>query len=155
VLRYRGLVSAPVTAQATFTSSTFESTRSRQRDLPERAFTGLHPERQELLLAGAEQHAHVLAAELVLVVLRGPRHHHAADVDGTPSAWADTRPYFLWWTDMTVGDLRRMLGSENLEERAYWMGARRMMTLGAFLDLAAVVVLASYSYLYVAWLSPG
>ena len=35
----------------------------------------------------------------------------------------DTRPYFLWWTDMTVRDLRRLLVSADLEERAYWMGA--------------------------------
>ena len=35
----------------------------------------------------------------------------------------DTRPYFLWWTDMTVRDLCRLLVSEDVEERAYWMGA--------------------------------
>ncbi|MCC6332795.1 MAG: hypothetical protein IT380_02260 [Myxococcales bacterium] len=34
-----------------------------------------------------------------------------------------TRPYFLWWLDATVADLRRHLQSEDLEERAYWMGA--------------------------------
>ena len=34
-----------------------------------------------------------------------------------------TRPYFLWWTDATVGDLRRHLQSEDVEERAYWLGA--------------------------------
>lgn len=34
-----------------------------------------------------------------------------------------TRPYFLWWTDATVGDLRRHLGSSDPAERAYWMGA--------------------------------
>jgi hypothetical protein len=34
-----------------------------------------------------------------------------------------TRPYFLWWTDVTVGDLRELLASEDLEVRAYWMGA--------------------------------
>ena len=36
---------------------------------------------------------------------------------------ADTRPYFLWWADVTVGDLRRFLRSDDLKERAYWMGA--------------------------------
>ena len=34
-----------------------------------------------------------------------------------------TRPYFLWWTDATVGVLREKLASEDLLERAYWMGA--------------------------------
>lgn len=34
-----------------------------------------------------------------------------------------TRPYFLWWTDATVADLRRFLRSPDLDERAYWMGA--------------------------------
>ena len=33
------------------------------------------------------------------------------------------RPYFLWWTDATVGDLRRHLASNDPEERAYWTGA--------------------------------
>ena len=33
------------------------------------------------------------------------------------------RPYFLWWTDLTVGDFRRQLRSEDAEIRAYWMGA--------------------------------
>jgi len=34
-----------------------------------------------------------------------------------------TRPYFLWWTDATVGDLKAHLASADPEERAYWMGA--------------------------------
>lgn len=34
-----------------------------------------------------------------------------------------TRVYFLWWHDVTVADLRRLLGSDDLDERAYWMGA--------------------------------
>lgn len=33
------------------------------------------------------------------------------------------RPYFLWWTEATVGDLRRYLASEDVPTRAYWMGA--------------------------------
>jgi hypothetical protein len=33
------------------------------------------------------------------------------------------RPYFLWWTDATVADLRRHLSSVDAEERAYWTGA--------------------------------
>lgn len=35
----------------------------------------------------------------------------------------DTRPYFLWWTDATVADLRRHLAAGDAAERAYWMGA--------------------------------
>jgi hypothetical protein len=35
----------------------------------------------------------------------------------------DARPYFLWWTDLTVAELRRQLRHEDLAVRAYWMGA--------------------------------
>jgi hypothetical protein len=35
----------------------------------------------------------------------------------------ETRPYFLWWTDATVEDLRRHLASPSADERAYWLGA--------------------------------
>jgi hypothetical protein len=35
----------------------------------------------------------------------------------------DTRPYFLWWTDATVSDLRRLLRDDDPDTRAYWMGA--------------------------------
>ena len=35
----------------------------------------------------------------------------------------ETRPYFLWWTEATVGDLRTHLASGDPTERAYWMGA--------------------------------
>ena len=35
----------------------------------------------------------------------------------------DTRPYFLWWTDATVGQLKEHLAASDPEERAYWMGA--------------------------------
>jgi len=42
----------------------------------------------------------------------------------TPSLLDDTtRPYFLWWTDATVGQLKEHLASADPEERAYWMGA--------------------------------
>jgi hypothetical protein len=34
-----------------------------------------------------------------------------------------TRPYFLWWTDATVADLRRHLADPDLELRAYWLAA--------------------------------
>jgi len=33
------------------------------------------------------------------------------------------RPYFLWWTEVTVLDLRTLLCSADRSERAYWMGA--------------------------------
>lgn len=33
------------------------------------------------------------------------------------------RPYFLWWTDTTVGQLKEHLRSSDPEARAYWMGA--------------------------------
>jgi hypothetical protein len=35
----------------------------------------------------------------------------------------DTRPYFLWWTDLTVAGFRARLSSTDPTERAYWMGA--------------------------------
>ena len=33
------------------------------------------------------------------------------------------RPYFLWWTDATVADLRKHLRDPSPEVRAYWLGA--------------------------------
>ena len=33
------------------------------------------------------------------------------------------RPYFLWWTNATVGQLKEYLASSDAEEHAYWMGA--------------------------------
>jgi len=42
----------------------------------------------------------------------------------SPSIGDDaTRPYFLWWTDATSGDLRAHLRSGDLDERGYWLGA--------------------------------
>jgi hypothetical protein len=35
----------------------------------------------------------------------------------------ETRPYFLWWTDVTVGGLKKRIASDELDEKAYWMGA--------------------------------
>jgi hypothetical protein len=35
----------------------------------------------------------------------------------------NTRPYFLWWTDLTVAQFREQLASSDPEVRAYWMGA--------------------------------
>jgi hypothetical protein len=34
-----------------------------------------------------------------------------------------TRPYFLWWTDCTVGAFRRHLQDPSRSTRAYWLGA--------------------------------
>jgi hypothetical protein len=36
---------------------------------------------------------------------------------------AAQRPYFLWWTDATVGDLGARLADPDPERRGYWMGA--------------------------------
>jgi hypothetical protein len=33
------------------------------------------------------------------------------------------RPYFLWWTDVTVEEFRRLLSDPDLQRRAYWLGA--------------------------------
>lgn len=35
----------------------------------------------------------------------------------------DARPYFLWWADTTVAELRRHLESADPAERGYWLGA--------------------------------
>ena len=35
----------------------------------------------------------------------------------------EAKPYFLFWSDATVGELRAHLASADVEERAYWMGA--------------------------------
>jgi hypothetical protein len=32
-------------------------------------------------------------------------------------------PYFLWWTDLTIGDFKHRLATGTAEERAYYMGA--------------------------------
>jgi hypothetical protein len=35
----------------------------------------------------------------------------------------EARPYFLWWTDLTVGEFRARLMSRDEETRAYYLGA--------------------------------
>ena len=35
----------------------------------------------------------------------------------------DLVPYFLFWTDVTVSRFRELLRSDDLEVRAYWLGA--------------------------------
>lgn len=49
----------------------------------------------------------------------------AAPLPPTSPALLDDseRPYFLWWTAVTVGELKRLLGSPDPQVRAYWMGA--------------------------------
>jgi hypothetical protein len=34
-----------------------------------------------------------------------------------------TRPYFVWWADVTIADLRQKLAGADAEQRAYWLGA--------------------------------
>jgi hypothetical protein len=34
-----------------------------------------------------------------------------------------TRPYFLWWLDATVSDLRAALASDDARTRGYFLGA--------------------------------
>ncbi len=34
-----------------------------------------------------------------------------------------SRPYFLWWSEVTVGQLRELLSSSDEETKAYWLGA--------------------------------
>jgi hypothetical protein len=35
----------------------------------------------------------------------------------------EARPYFLWWTDVSVKRLHELLASGDPNERAYWLGA--------------------------------
>jgi hypothetical protein len=35
----------------------------------------------------------------------------------------DARPYFLWWSPLTVAEFRAKLASEDEGERAYYVGA--------------------------------
>lgn len=61
----------------------------------------------------------------------------------------DTRPYFLWWTDVTVGELKRRLASEDLEVRSYWMGAllREANTRDVWLFVTAEEIRKNWSEL--------
>jgi hypothetical protein len=61
----------------------------------------------------------------------------------TDSLFDDSaRPYFLWWTDATGGQLKEHLASADPEEQAYWMGAllREANTrdIWLFVDAAAI-----------------
>jgi hypothetical protein len=35
----------------------------------------------------------------------------------------ETKPYFLWWTDVTVGEFKEHLEKASPAQRAYWLGA--------------------------------
>jgi hypothetical protein len=35
----------------------------------------------------------------------------------------DAKPYFLWWLDATIGDLRAGLADPDPVKRGYWLGA--------------------------------
>ena len=60
------------------------------------------------------------------------------------------RPYFLWWTDATIGDFRRHLADPDPERRAYWMGAlmREANTRDVWLFVTPADVRAHWSRLY-------
>ena len=60
-----------------------------------------------------------------------------------------TRPYFLWWTDATVGQLKEHLASADLEERAYWMSAllREANTRDVWLFVTADEISALWPFL--------
>ena len=59
------------------------------------------------------------------------------------------RPYFLWWTDATVGDLRAHLRNPDHGVRAYWMGAllREANTRDVWLFVTPDMVRASWDRL--------
>ena len=69
----------------------------------------------------------------------------------TSSALADpsTRPYFLWWTDATVADLRARLVDPSPDTRAYWMGAllREANTRDVWLFVTPDAIRASWDHL--------
>ena len=59
-----------------------------------------------------------------------------------------TRPYFLWWTECTVGELRAKLADPDPETRAYWLGAlmREANTRDVWLFTDAETIRASWSH---------
>ena len=47
-----------------------------------------------------------------------------APTAGPTSAWdGQSRPYFLWWTDLTVDEFQRRLEDPDPLRRGYWLGA--------------------------------
>jgi hypothetical protein len=61
----------------------------------------------------------------------------------------EARPYFLWWTQATVGELKRHLRSPNVEERAYWLGAllREANTRDVWMFTTETEIRSLWSYL--------
>jgi hypothetical protein len=59
------------------------------------------------------------------------------------------RPYFLWWTDATVGDLRAHLADPDPGVQAYWMGAllREANTRDVWLFVTPDMIRASWDRL--------
>ena len=59
------------------------------------------------------------------------------------------RPYFLWWTFATVGDLRARLVEQDPNVRAYWMGAllREANTRDVWLFVTPAMIRASWDQL--------
>ena len=59
------------------------------------------------------------------------------------------RPYFLWWTEENVGDLRAHLADADPEVRAYWMGAllREANTRDVWLFVTPDMIRASWDRL--------
>jgi hypothetical protein len=59
------------------------------------------------------------------------------------------RPYFLWWTTATVGDLRARVADPDPEVRAYWMGAllREANTRDVWLFVTPAAIAASWDHL--------
>lgn len=69
----------------------------------------------------------------------------------TPELLDDrARPYFLWWTDATVGDLKRHLAEGDPDTRAYWLGAvlREANSRDVWLFTTPDEVRASWSLLW-------
>ena len=59
------------------------------------------------------------------MVLATPIHTTSVRLPPTSTKLAEptTRPYFLWWLDATVADLRAALASDDARTRGYFLGA--------------------------------
>jgi hypothetical protein len=76
----------------------------------------------------------------------------------TESLLDDTaRPYFLWWTDATVGQLKEHLAASDPEERAYWMAAllREANSRDVWLFVTPDEICALWPRLIRYWGAPG
>ncbi len=51
------------------------------------------------------------------------KNRHAIPSTSRALEMDETRPYFLWWTNCTVGQLRAHLRDANEQQRGYWLGA--------------------------------